>query len=265
MGRRSKNIKRKEKKKKTRKKTSLKIILFLILLILLGVWFLINLVDNEVATIAKVNNEEVDRIISEDIKDLDIIESNGYIVKPNFMEPNKGIIIYGTSGVSPKAYVPISIILAKKGYLVVIPEFLFNSPNIGGNVINDILNSNKNVEFWTVVGHGSGGEAMSENLKSNDKIKGAVFLASYPKKDVDLSKSGLKVVSIIGNDDKVLDLELYEARKKLLPQDTMFVQIDNGNFSYFANYENDIDAQITKIEQQIQTSVQILNLIDQIR
>ncbi len=265
MGRRSENVNRRTKKSKTRKKPSLKAYLFLVLIILFGIFLLINLVDKEVSTIAKVDDKEVDQIINAESKDLDIIESSGYIVKPNFEEPTKGIIIYGTGGVSPKAYIPLSIIFAKKGYLVAIPEFLFNSPNIGVNMINAIINNNKNVDFWVVVGHGSGGEAMSENLKAYDKIKGAVFLASYPKEGADLSKSGLKVVSIKGTDDKVLNLNLYEERKKLLPIDTMFVQIENGNFSYFANYENDNNAEITKFEQQIQTSVQILNLIDQIR
>ncbi|MDD2371864.1 MAG: alpha/beta hydrolase [Firmicutes bacterium] len=264
MGRRSRNVSKRAKKSKTRKKTSLKAFLFLIIVILLGIWFLINLVDKEVATTAKVDNEEVDQIISAESKDLDIIESNGYIVKPNFKEPTKGIIIYGAGGISPKAYIPLSIIFAKKGYLVVIPEFLFNSPSISSNTINTIINNNKTVENWVVVGHGSGGEAMSENIKANDKIKGAVFLASYPKESVDLSKSGLKVVSIKGTEDKNINLNLYEERKKLLPIDTMFVQIENGNFSYFANYENISNATITKVEQQIQTSVQILNLMDQI-
>jgi len=265
MGRRAQKQNKREKKKKNKKKTSIKALLFLILLMLLGIWLIINIFDKEVTTTSQVDDVEVDQIIKAETKDLDVIESKGYIVKPNFKEPTMGVIIYGTGGISPKAYIPLSIILAKKGYLVVIPEFLFNSPNIGSNVMNEIISKNKNVEFWTIVGHGNGGEAMSVNLKADEKIKGAIFLASYPKENADLSKSGLKVVSIKGTEDKVLNLNLYESRKKLLPLNTMFVQIENGNFSYFANYENDPKAKITKNEQQIQTSVQILNLIDQIR
>lgn len=265
MGRRSKRTNRRNRKPKVRKKHSIKAILSIVLLILLGVWFMIEIVDKEVTTIAKIDNEEVDQIIKAEAADLDIIENDGYIVKPNFREPTKGIIIYPNGGVSPKSYIPLSIILAKKGYLVAIPEFLFNSPNIGSNTMNTIIKDNSSIQLWAVVGHGSGGEAMSINLKADGKIKGAVFLASYPSEDADLSKSGLKVVSLKGTSDRTLDQKLYEERKKKLPEDTMFVQIENGNFSYFANYENDSKAQITKLEQQIQTSVQILNLMDQIR
>lgn len=265
MGRRSRRTNRRDRKPKTRKRHSIKAILSIIFLILLGVWFMIEIVDKEVTTIAKIENEEVDQIIKAEAADLDIIEDSGYIVKPNFREPTKGIIIYPNGGVSPKSYIPLSIILAKKGYLVAIPEFLFNSPNIGNNTMNSIIKDNNSIQLWAVVGHGSGGEAMSINLKSDGKIKGAVFLASYPNEDADLSKSGLKVVSIKGTNDKILDQKLYEERKKKLPADTMFVQIENGNFSYFGNYENDAKSEITKLEQQIQTSVQILNLMDQIR
>lgn len=265
MGRRSQSTNRRNREPKKRKKHSIKALLSIILLILLGVWFMIEIVDNEVTTIAKVENEEVDQIIQAEGADLDILEENGYIVKPNFREPTKGIIIYANGGVSPKSYIPLSIILAKKGFLVIIPEFLFNSPNIGSNTMNTIIKDYDSIKLWTVVGHGSGGEAMSTSLKVDEKIKGAVFLASYPSDGADLSKSGLKVVSIKGTSDRILDLKLYEERKKKLPETTMFVQIDNGNFSYFANYENDKQAEISKLEQQIQTSVQILNLMDQIR
>lgn len=265
MGRRSKSANRRDRTPKKRKKHSLKTILSIIVLMLLGVWVLIGVVDKEVATIAKVDNEEVDQIIKAEAVDIDIIEKNGYILKPNFKEPTKGIIIYGNGGVSPKAYIPLSIILAKKGYLVVIPEFLFNRPNIGNNTMNTIINGNQGIDFWTLVGHGSGGEAMSVNLKADEKIKGAVYLASYPSDGADLSKSGLKVISIKGTADKVINQNLYEERKKQLPEDTMFVQIENGNFSYFANYETNPEAKISKMEQQIQTSVQILNLLDQMR
>lgn len=265
MGRRSQKTTRRNRTPKKRKKHSIKVLLSIILLILLGVWFMVGFVDNEVTTIAKVENEEVDEIIQAEGDYLDIIENNGFVLKPNFREPTKGIIIYGNGGVSPKSYVPLGITLAKKGYLVVIPEFLFNSPNIGINTMNTIIKDYDSINLWNVVGHGSGGEAMSVNLNSDEKIKGAVFLASYPSEKADLSKSGLKVVSIKGTLDEILDLKLYEERKKNLPENTMFVQIENGNFSYFANYENDPQAEISKLEQQIQTSVQILNLMDQIR
>ncbi len=265
MGRRSQKTNRRNRTPKKRKKHSLKVVLSIILMILLGVWFMIEIVDSEATTIAKVENVEVDQIIKAEGADLDIIEDDGFIVKPNFREPTKGIIIYANGGVSPKSYIPLSIILAKKGYMVVIPEFLFNSPNIGSNTMNAIIKKYESIQLWTVVGHGSGGEAMSVNLKADEKIKGAVFLASYPSEEADLSNSGLKIVSIKGTLDKILNLEVYEERKKKLPENTMFVQIENGNFSYFANYEIDNNAEISKLEQQIQTSVQILNLMDQIR
>lgn len=268
MGRRVQKIHRNKGGKfgKAKGKRSHKRLFLLILgFILLGIPFLYTVVDQEVVNIASVNNDQVDAKIKAEGTGLIIEEDKGFTLTPDFKEPVKGIIIYPHSGISPKAYVPLGMLLAKKGYLVVIPEFLLNRPGLEGNVIRDIIKDHESVGIWTIAGHGSGGETMSAYLKDQEKIKGAIFMASYPGEKVDLSNTSLKVVSIAGSLDGVMDQKLYESRKTKLPAGAMFVKIEGGNFSYFANYSDESGAEITREDQQVQTSVQIFNLLDQLR
>ena len=262
MGRRTT---KKINKKNSGKKPKLMLFLLFIVFILTGILLIIKLWGNEVDSERKLLDEEVSAIMEAEKADITIENDGGYILGPNYMDPLKGIIIYGDTGVDPKAYVPLAIRLAKKGYRVVIPEFLFNSPTLDSKTVDDVINKYESIRFWVVVGHGNGGKVMSNYLDVNDKIRGAIFLASYPDEKADLSDTTLKVVSIYGSLDAELNKAVYEKRKSLLPASTMFVQIENGNYSYFANYENIEDAKITREEQQIQTSVQIFNLLDQIR
>lgn len=265
MGKRSDNRKKRGKKPSGKRKHGLKLFLLLIVILLSGILVLIKMWDQEVTTSSKVLDAEVDEIIKAETADVTIQEDGGYILGPNYTEPTKGVILYSDKGVSPKAYVPLAIRLARKGYRVVIPEFFFNSPTMDSKAINDIIRKYESIRFWVVAGHGNGGRVMSNYLDSNDKIRGAVFMASYPDEKVDLSTTNLKVVSIYGSLDTLLDKTIYDARKAKLPPSTLFVKIENGNYFYFGNYENLLDAKITREEQQIQTSVQILNLLDQIR
>lgn len=272
MGRRTKknynrrNLKTKEDKKNNKKQVRLKHVLIAIVVMLVGILALIKFNQVSVPTIsALVNDTEVDEIITTESANVDIKEENGFILTPNWKEPTKGIIIYSDKGVSPKAYVPLGLLLAKKGYLVVIPSFLLNSPSKDSKIVDNIIKDNPNVTVWAMVGHGEGGRAMSHFLADQEKIKGAVFLASYPDENVDLSKTLLKVISISGTNDARLDKLLYESRKSRFPPNTMYVQIERGNYDNFANYTEDMEGILTKTEQQIQTAVQILNLIDQLR
>ena len=271
MGRRTKknynrrNLKTKEDKK-NKKSIRLKDVLIAIVVILVSILALIKFNQVSIPSIAAlVNDTEVENIIATESVNVDIKEENGFILTPNYKEPTKGIIIYGDKGVSPKAYVPLGFLLAKNGYLVAIPSFLLNSPSKDSKTVDNIIKDNPNVTVCAIVGHGEGGRAMSHFLADQEKIKGAVFLASYPDGNVDLSKTLLKVISISGTNDARLDKLLYESRKSRFPPNTMYVQIERGNYDHFANYTEDMEGILTKTEQQIQTAVQILNLIDRLR
>ena len=99
-------------------------------------------------------------------------------------------------------------------------------------------------------------------MDNADDFAGLILLGSYSTKD--LSNSGLRVLSVYGSEDKVLDKEKYEKNKANLPADFIEVVIEGGCHAYFGMYgaqEGDGTPSITN-EQQIQrTAGEIINFV----
>lgn len=63
---------------------------------------------------------------------------------------------------------------------------------------------------------------------------GLVLLAAYSIDD--LSDSGMRVLSIYGTRDQVLDRERYRENSPNLPQDTTELVLEGGNHAQFGSY-----------------------------
>ena len=215
---------------------------------------------------AQINQADpiVDEIIMAMSNKVKVDSQKDLIVMPIGVEPRKGLILYPETEVSPEAYIPLAIKLAEKGYKVIIPKFLFNSQAIDLNKVNSIILENTTIDLWVVGGHGEGGIIASRVLLSNNKIKGTFFLASYPDEMINLTNSGLKATVIYGSKDSIFNKSKLTAKKSSLPKNTVYTVIENGNHSYFGNYKSE-NTGITEEEQQIQTVVQLINLMDELR
>ena len=92
--------------------------------------------------------------------------------------------------------------------------------------------------------------AASYVSKHTEDFEGLVLLASYSTED--LSDSGLKVFSVYGSEDGVLNREKYEEYRSNLPEDTVEYVIEGGNHAGFGSYgeqEGDGQARISQGEQ----------------
>lgn len=76
--------------------------------------------------------------------------------------------------------------------------------------------------------------AASYLSKHTDTFEGLILLGSYSA--TNLSDTDLKVLSIYGSEDMVLNSEKYEANKANLPADFSQVIIDGGCHAYFGMY-----------------------------
>lgn len=106
-------------------------------------------------------------------------------------------------------------------------------------------------EKWYISGHSLGGVVASVYAADKpEKITGVISLASYPTKKL---PSNMEYISFYGSEDKVLNLEKFDASQKYLPDNHQIYVIDGGNHSSFANYgeqKGDGKAKITSDEQQ---------------
>ncbi|MBU3220753.1 alpha/beta hydrolase [Clostridium algidicarnis] len=194
------------------------------------------------------------------------VEENGDILfKPIYNNKNIGFIFYPGAKVEASAYAPIAKEIASKGYTVVIAKMSFNLAILSPNKAENIVSKHKDINSWVIGGHSLGGVMAADYALKNNKIKGLVFLASYPKDKKDFTSNQIKVLSLWGSNDKVANLNKIKEAKNVMPSDSEFIEIEGGNHSGFGDYgyqKGDGDAFITNKEQMSDTSKSILNLLD---
>ena len=180
-----------------------------------------------------------------------------------------GFVFYPGGKVETEAYAPILHLLASEG----IPAYAVHVP--GGiafwkpNAAKPILESEESKQ-WILGGHSLGGVVAAQFIDKHYEeydIVGLSLWASYPSNARDLSeRKELKVTSIVGDNDGVLNWENYDASADLLPETTKWISIAGGNHSQFGDYgfqEGDNEAGISAEEQWSQTVDSIRQMITQ--
>lgn len=158
-------------------------------------------------------------------------------------------IFYPGAKVEAAAYAPLMRDIAENDADVFLVNMPLNFPFFGSGRAEDIINSN-DYESWFIGGHSLGGVAAAGYASSHaDMIEGVVLCASYPSDDI----SSLKVLSLYGTNDSVLNREKYEESRKYLPEDMTEVVLEGGNHAQFGDYgeqDGDTPADMTAGEQQ---------------
>lgn len=142
-----------------------------------------------------------------------------------------GFILYQGAKVDPAAYSYIGSQLAGKGHFAVIPQLPFNIALLNSDAGFEIIEQYPEVSTWYLMGHSLGGSAASTIVESNSKIKGIIFLASYPIDAIDVPS-----LTVYGEIDGVLPVEDIEASQENLRDDAVFHEIKGGNHANFGMY-----------------------------
>lgn len=165
-------------------------------------------------------------------------KSDYYAFVPKEHMWESAFILYPGALVDAESYAPLMVELAEKGYTSFIARMPFNMAILKGNAADRIIADYPQMTNWYIGGHSLGG-VMASNYadKHPDLIKGIAFLASYPNKD--LADQVIKVVSLYGTNDQVLNMSAYKEATKLLPTDSdsyTEIPITGGNHASFGNY-----------------------------
>jgi dienelactone hydrolase len=162
-----------------------------------------------------------------------------------------GFVFYPGGKVQYNAYEPLLAKLADNGIACFLVKMPFNLAVFNINAAEKILNQFSEIEDWYIGGHSLGGSMAASFLgKNQDDIKGLILLASYST--VDFSNSDIKILSIFGSEDRVLNLEKYAEYKPNLSKNTSEFVIEGGNhagFGFYGNQEGDGTATISSQEQ----------------
>lgn len=150
-------------------------------------------------------------------------------------EPMAGIIFYPGGKVDHTAYLPLMKSCASKGILCVLVEMPFRLAVLDINAADGIPESYPEIEDWYLMGHSLGGSMAASYLeKQTDAFKGLILLGSYST--ADLSDTGLRVLSLYGSEDRVMDREKYQQNLGNLPSDFEEMIIEGGCHAYFGMY-----------------------------
>ncbi|MDE6407936.1 MAG: DUF4832 domain-containing protein, partial [Anaeroplasmataceae bacterium] len=196
----------------------------------------------------------------EELKSNEIVEvsheKNYYVFKPEVYDT--GIIFYPGGKVDAKAYAPLLKSLAREGILCILCEMPFRLAVLNSNAADGIQEKFE-VEHWYMAGHSLGGSmAASYIAKHSKEYDGLILLAAYST--VDLSDTDLKVLSIYGEYDRVLNRKKYEESLSKLPNHYNEYVIRGGCHAFFGSYgaqKGDGTPTITN-EQQIEETVSFI-------
>ena len=150
-------------------------------------------------------------------------------------EPRAGLIFYPGGKVEYTAYAPLMEKLAAEGILCVLVKMPLNLAVLNGNAAEGIRESFPDVPVWAIGGHSLGGVMAARYAAEHPQdVDALVLLASYATSD--LTQSGIRVLSIYGTEDGVLQWDKYEKYRGNLPADLSERPIEGGCHAWFRSY-----------------------------
>ena len=179
-------------------------------------------------------------------------------------EDAKAIIVFYPGGkVQYTAYSGLMYELAERGFVCLLPRMpenlAFLRLNAADLIKEKYADRTKKAEDlkWYMAGHSLGGVAASQYMADQEDgtYAGIILCASYTT--TDFSNRDMKLLSIYGSEDKVLNMEGYEGSKSFWPADAQEYVIQGGNHAGFGNYgkqSGDGEATISNIQQITETA-----------
>lgn len=170
---------------------------------------------------------------------------------------NIGIILYPGGKVQYEAYAPLAKALAEQGFTCILVHMPLNLAVLDIDKATKMQALYPEIEDWYLLGHSLGGAMGASYVgKHKENYSGLILLGAYATND--LQNSGIKVLSIYGSEDGVLNREKYEEYSGNLPPDVMEVVIEGGCHAYFGDYGAQKGDGMPKItgEQQLEQTVE---------
>lgn len=180
-------------------------------------------------------------------------------------DPTAGLIFYPGGKVEYTAYAPLLRACAENGILCALVRMPGNLAVLDANAADGLQQEHPEITTWYIAGHSLGG-AMAANYAAehSENFTGLILLAAYSPKD--LTGTTLRVLSVYGSEDGVMNRDSYEKNRANLPADTTEVILDGGCHAQFGSYgpqDGDGIPTISGVEQIRQTAEAIAVFVSQ--
>lgn len=168
---------------------------------------------------------------------------------------NTGLIFYPGGKVEYTAYAPLMQALADRGILCLLVKMPFNLAVLDTGAADGLQALYPNVAHWYMAGHSLGGSMAAVYTKDHPgTMDGLILLAAYST--ADLTASGVKVLTVYGSEDTVLNADRLAQYAINLPKNAQTMRIPGGCHAYFGDYgaqKGDGTPTITRAQQTEQT------------
>jgi len=172
------------------------------------------------------------------------------------------VIFYPGAKVESEAYAPLMEELAENGVDCFLMDMPLHFAAFGIQRAQDVL-ERYSYEHWYLAGHSVGGAMAAQDLSDHpEDYDGIILLAAYSKADI--SEIGVRVLSLYGTRDGVLNMEHKAAYRENLPAEIEEYVIVGGNHGSFGDYgeqKGDGQATIPEETQQEITAERILDFV----
>ena len=186
-------------------------------------------------------------------------EQNGDVIWFVPEDPTAGLIFYPGGKVEYTAYAPLLRACAENGILCALVRMPGNLAVLDANAADGLQQEHPEITTWYIAGHSLGGAMAANYAAAHDgDYDGLILLAAYSTKD--LTGTTLRVLSVYGSEDGVMNQESYEKNRSNLPADTTEVVLDGGCHAQFGSYGTQDGDGIPTIsgEEQIRQTVEAI-------
>jgi hypothetical protein len=194
------------------------------------------------------------------------VTTDDWIVFTPVMETEIGLIFYPGGLVEPTAYAPVLHQIAESGVLVVITPMPLNLAILNTGAAASVIDAYPLISTWILAGHSLGGASAAIFAENYPLGVDAIALwDSYPADSADLSDNTISAISIFGTTNHVPNTDNFNAKKHLLPAETIFVDIEGANHAQFGDYgpqKGDVVASISLAEQHERVAEIMLDFIN---
>ena len=177
---------------------------------------------------------------------------DGAVVFAPAGEPIAGMIFYPGGLVDHAAYAPLMQALSERGILCLLVNMPMDLAVLNVHAADGLAQRYPDIRRWLIGGHSLGGAMAAEHAADRaGEFEGLVLLGAYSA--ADLTAGGLRVLSLYGTEDGVLNREKYESSRANYPEAFEERVIEGGNHAQFGDYGAQKGDGIAKISGKEQT------------
>ena len=172
------------------------------------------------------------------------------------------LVFYPGGKVEAAAYAPMMRKLAAAGMDACLVKMPLRLAVFDINAADRVM-ARHEYAHWYVGGHSLGG-VMAAMYAANhgDALDGVILLAAYPIKPLD---DRLRVISLYGSEDGVLNAKRYADSRRYFPSDTVEHVIPGGNHAGFGNYGAQRGDGIATLSREAQQAEAVRIIVDAAR